>query len=224
LGVTTELIPNFATALGSNGAHQLEMTGAYAVIANGGLGVTPYGIQRVSDKDGQVLYERSPLATLPRVASARAISELTGMMEGVIDYGTGQGARLGTFAAGKTGTSQDYRDAWFSGFTQKYVATVWVGNDDNSSMRRVTGGSIPAQIWRETMVRALNDPSPAPDDLPAPDDSGFGGLLDRLLGGPTIEWNENTLGGTGEADGTIDASSGTPGTAYERMERPRYNN
>lgn len=186
LGITADLVPNLSTALGANGVPQIEMISAYTSIANGGLGITPYGILKVTDGDKNILYEQSPLTDFPRVASQSAIRNLTILMQGTVQIGTGQGASLGPdiFAAGKTGTSQDYRDAWFSGFTESYVATVWVGNDNNSSMKRVTGGSIPAIIWRDTMNAALSDPTPAPDHVPVSNDGAFGGLLDRVLSYP----------------------------------------
>jgi penicillin-binding protein 1A len=198
LGITSDLVPNLSTALGSNGVPQIEMATAYAMIANGGVAVQPYAIHKIKDSTGIILYERPPIVDYPQLFSSRAIEDLRSMMQSVVNFGTGQGANLGAgiFAAGKTGTSQDYRDAWFSGFTDTYVATVWVGNDDNSSMKRVTGGSLPTQIWRNVMTTALNDPTPAPDDAPAADRSVFGSLLDRVLS-PTDH-------------------QGTPGTAYEK--------
>lgn len=198
LGITADLVPNLSTALGANGVPQLEMTTAYAMIANGGVGITPYAIQSITDSSGLILYERPPIAEYPRLFAEHTIDDLRSMMQGVVNIGTGQGANLGAgiFAAGKTGTSQDYRDAWFSGFTDTYVATVWVGNDDNSSMKRVTGGSLPAQIWKGVMTAALNDPTPAPDELPVADTSLFGRLLDRVISSP-------------------DEPTGSPGTAYE---------
>ncbi len=192
LGVTADLVPNLSTALGSNGIPQIEMTNFYTTIANGGLGVTPFGILKITDSDDRVLYAHEQVRELPRLFSARSISELTQMMEGVMTFGTGTGAALGTFAAGKTGTSQDYRDAWFSGFTTKYIATVWVGNDDNSSMKRVTGGSIPATIWRLTMTSALRDPTPPDDRAPTPDDSMFSGMMTRILSFPEDQGDDSS--------------------------------
>jgi penicillin-binding protein 1A len=202
MGITADLVPNYSTALGANGVPQIEMSAAYTSIANGGLGVTPYGILKITDTDKNILYEQSPLTDYPRVASKQAILDLITLMQGTIQVGTGQGAHLGSdiYAAGKTGTSQDYRDAWFSGFTESYIATIWVGNDNNSSMKRVTGGSIPAVIWRETMIAALNDPTPAPDHVPVGSDGAFGGLLDRVLSYP----------GTSSGDASNDS-----GTAYD---------
>lgn len=185
LGITADLEPNLSTALGSNGVPQIEMTEAFAVMANGGLGVTPYGIEKITDSDNNVLYQRDENQDLPRMFSFNSISMINQMLAGVVDYGTGIGAKLPMFTAGKTGTSQDFRDAWFIGFTNSYVASVWVGNDDNSSMKRVTGGSLPATIWRNVMTAANNDPTPSPDHAPRADNSAFSGLLDRILAFPT---------------------------------------
>lgn len=224
LGITADLEPNLSTALGSNGVPQIEMATAYTTIANGGLGVVPYGIARITDSNDRVLYLHEEIRELPRLFSAHSISDLTSMMEGVIQFGTGMGANIGTFAAGKTGTSQDYRDAWFSGFTHKYIASVWIGNDDNSSMKRVTGGSVPATIWRGVMSAALNDPTPAPDHAPAADNSSFSDLLGRVLSFPTGDDNGVTQGGgffwwnSGNSDAPRSSLNPSP-----QQKKPRYN-
>ncbi len=200
LGITARLEPNLSTALGSNGTTQLEMTTAYTVFANGGLAITPYGITKISSKDGTVLYQRRHAEfIMPRVFSRQAVSDLTTMMQGVTEFGTGMGAKLSVPTYGKTGTSQDYRDAWFDGFAGGYVASVWVGNDDNSSMKRVTGGSAPANIWRGMMTAALADPTPAPDIIPASDDAGFTSLMDRVLSIPASSPSDNSNNGNGSS-------------------------
>lgn len=156
LGIKADLERDLSIALGSSGVPPLEMATAYASIARGGFVVVPYGIIRIKDTDGRLVYERAPFASERRVASEQAIANLIYMMEGVVQVGTGQGASIpGYRIAGKTGTSQDFRDAWFSGFSGNLICVVWVGNDDNSSMKAVTGGSLPAAIWRETMTTAL---------------------------------------------------------------------
>ncbi|MGB0959227.1 MAG: transglycosylase domain-containing protein [Halocynthiibacter sp.] len=147
-----------ALALGSSEASLLEMTGAYAGILNGGRAVKPYGLVEL-----RLLGNDTPLMTQgggmgERVISADAAAQLIYMMNQVIETGTGGRARLkGREAAGKTGTTQAARDAWFVGFTADYVAGVWMGNDDNVPLRSVTGGSLPADIWRETMIRVHQD-------------------------------------------------------------------
>lgn len=156
LGIKADLNRDLSTALGSSGVPPLEMATAYASIARGGYVVVPYGITRIKDTDGRLVYERASFASERRVASEQSIANLIYMMEGVVQVGTGQGAAIGGYrVAGKTGTSQDFRDAWFNGFSGNLICVVWVGNDDNSSMKAVTGGSLPAAIWRETMTAAL---------------------------------------------------------------------
>ena len=103
------------------------------------------------------------------------------MMHSVVVNGTGQAANPGFFAAGKTGTSQDYRDAWFTGFSNQYIASVWYGNDNNSSTKRVTGGSFPAQSWRKIIQASHRDPSPSRYQRIRSDDGGFDGFLKRLF-------------------------------------------
>lgn len=156
LGVKSHLERDLSIALGSSGVPVIEMATAYASIARGGYVVVPYGIIRIKDAQGRLVYERAPFASERRVVSEQSIANLIYMMEGVVQVGTGVGAAIpGYRIAGKTGTSQDFRDAWFIGFSGNLVCAVWVGNDDNSSMKAVTGGSLPAAIWRETMATAL---------------------------------------------------------------------
>lgn len=157
LGVKADLHRDLSVALGSSGVPPLEMATAYASIARGGYLVVPYGITRIKDTDGRLVYERAAFASERRVASEQAIANLIYMMEGVVQVGTGQGAAINGYRiAGKTGTSQDFRDAWFIGFSGNVICAVWVGNDDNSSMKAVTGGSLPAAIWKQTMTAALH--------------------------------------------------------------------
>ena len=129
----------------------LELTGAYSVIANGGVAVWPYAVLSIRDGKGRLLYQHKH-PERAQVFSSRKIAALDGMLKQVVVSGTGRAARLPLeTAAGKTGTTQDYRDAWFVGYTGKFVTGVWMGNDDNASMNRVTGGKYPAQLWREYM-------------------------------------------------------------------------
>ena len=155
LGITSDLERDLSLALGSSGVSLIEMAGAYSTFANGGLAVKPYGITRVTTREtGELYYERPRRKRLIRVFSPVHIQDLTSMMNNVILNGTGQGANFGSPAAGKTGTSQESRDALFMGFTRELVGVVWLGNDDNSPMKKVTGGSFPTHIWREVMRRA----------------------------------------------------------------------
>ncbi|QQG37157.1 MAG: PBP1A family penicillin-binding protein [Micavibrio aeruginosavorus] len=189
LGVKSELQHDLSIALGSSGVPIIEMATAYASIARGGFIVVPYGIIRIKDTAGRLVYERAPFASERRIASEQSIANLIYMMEGVVQTGTGQGAAIAGYRiAGKTGTSQDFRDAWFIGFSGNLICAVWVGNDDNSSMKAVTGGSLPAAIWRETMTTALrvaaqrNTLKPMYSNRPAM--NGIDGLINRLLAEP----------------------------------------
>jgi penicillin-binding protein 1A len=153
-GITSPLQANASLALGTSVVTPLELTTAYATFASGGLRVTPYFVTAVEDNAHHLLYQRKPVAE-PRAIASHVDRDLTMMLYGVVTQGTGRSAALpGREAAGKTGTTQDYRDAWFVGFTPDYVTGVWVGNDNNSPMRNVTGGTLPAAIWKDVMVAA----------------------------------------------------------------------
>jgi penicillin-binding protein 1A len=157
-------VRDLSIALGTSDVTLLELTGAYAAFANGGYGVLPHTIERVTDNTGKVLYQRQGGGP-GLVAAPESIAELNSMMMDVIAYGTGKAAKLDRPAAGKTGTSQDYRNAWFVGFTADLVTGVWFGNDDNSPMKKVTGGMLPAHTWHDFMMAA--NTNWAPRDLPA---------------------------------------------------------
>jgi penicillin-binding protein 1A len=152
-GIESKLPYNESVVLGSAGVPLLEMVTAYDTFATGGYRVWPYGIVSIKDESGKTLYRHEDLRG-QMVFPNRAVRELQDMMIDVIEHGTGGNAKLPLLAAGKTGTSQDYRDAWFIGFTDQYVAGVWVGNDDNSPMKGVTGGMLPAKIWKQVMLEA----------------------------------------------------------------------
>jgi penicillin-binding protein 1A len=138
-------------ALGSIETTLWDMTSAYASFMTGGYRVDPHIISRVTNSAGQELYVRPPYQA-PRVLDAEVVNRMNSMMGAVVLRGTGTGARIGDRdVAGKTGTSSDWRDAWFVGYTADYTAGVWVGHDDFTPMGRTTGGTIPAQIWADTM-------------------------------------------------------------------------
>lgn len=155
VGITSPLQANASLALGTNEVTVLELTAAYGAIANGGTPVSPYLISRIeAAATGALLYQREPDRRQPVIADS-VRRDLNAMLYNVVTSGTGTAARLGgREAAGKTGTTQDYRDGWFVGFTADHVAGVWVGNDDNTAMRGVTGGSVPAQIWKKVLTAA----------------------------------------------------------------------
>jgi len=153
LGIVEDLKPELSLALGSNEVTLLDLSGAYAPFANGGFGVTPYGITMITDREGKVLYKRGG-GGFGRVMEPETVAAMNRMMSQVLTQGTGTAAAFGVPAAGKTGTSSDFRDAWMMGFTSEYVAGVWVGNDEGAGMKNVTGGGLPAQIWHDVMTEA----------------------------------------------------------------------
>jgi penicillin-binding protein 1A len=168
--------------LGTAETDLLSLTGAYAPFANGGFGVIPHGIEEIRRRDtGAVLYRRQGGGP-GRVVDDGVLYQLNRMLSGVLaEGGTGHAAALDRPAAGKTGTSGDYRDAWFVGYTADYVAGVWMGNDDNSPTRRVTGGSLPAQVWRAVMTGAEAGRPARP--LPGtPPKGAIRGLIEALFG------------------------------------------
>jgi penicillin-binding protein 1A len=160
LGVTSPLVPHPSLALGTSALTMDELTAAYAAVANGGRPVKPYGILEVRTAGGKQLYVGQPEPRTP-VLQPGDVQQMQRLLLVALSDGTGKAARLDRPAAGKTGTSQDYRDAWFEGFTADLVAGVWVGNDDNHPMKRVTGGGLPARIWHDFMMAALKDTPPA---------------------------------------------------------------
>jgi penicillin-binding protein 1A len=184
LGITSPLLHDASIALGSDAVDLTELVSAYAPFANGGFGIWPYGIAEIRDKNGQVLDRRSGSGP-GRVVSPQLVGEMNGMLAGVIDHGTGTRAALPRPAAGKTGTTQDYRDAWFVGYTAQLVAGVWLGNDDNTPTNGVTGGSLPALAWRRFMLAATQSMPVQPlPDTAAPESSvaaSSPGLFGRLL-------------------------------------------
>jgi penicillin-binding protein 1A len=163
LGIESELQPNASIALGTSEVSLMELTGAYAAFMNGGYKATPHVIRRVTTADGsKVLYENT-YDSPPRVLSETIAANMNAMMMGVIDQGTGRSAKLaGWQAAGKTGTTQNSRDALFVGFTSNLTTGVWFGNDDGKPMKKVTGGGLPAKAWQEFMTAAHKGLSPAP--------------------------------------------------------------
>jgi len=169
LGLQEDLPSNLSLALGSGSVNLLELTAAYATFANGGYGVIPHGIEEVRSDRGEELYRRQG-SGIGRVADPFVIAEMNNMLKAVMIYGTGRSAALGNRpSGGKTGTSQDFRDAWFIGYTADLVVGVWVGNDDGAPMDKVTGGSLPAHIWQAFMERTQAGVAIAElPDAPAP--------------------------------------------------------
>jgi penicillin-binding protein 1A len=160
LGIESPLEPNASLAIGTSEVTPLELTAAYASFASLGFEADPYTVTEIRSADGSVVYQRAPQQPR-RVISEEIALEMNAMLFEAVASGTGRGAALkGREVAGKTGTSTDFRDAWFIGYSPELVAGVWVGNDDYTPMKRVTGGALPAQIWSGFMQAALKGSRP----------------------------------------------------------------
>jgi len=189
LGIKSDLQPNASLALGTSEVTPLELTAAYASFASLGLEADPYTVTEIRASDGSVLYQRRPDPPRRVISEENALA-MNAMLFEVVQSGTGRAAALrGREVAGKTGTSADYRDAWFVGYSPELVAGVWVGNDDSGPMKRVTGGALPAQIWGSFMQTALKGQRPTPLPRAEPiyepliaelDDQAADGLFDRI--------------------------------------------
>jgi penicillin-binding protein 1A len=173
LGITSPLPAVPSLPLGTADLNLLELTAAYGAVASGKMPLRPWGISGLGIEGqsrlqsmGAPIVETRPLQPYQ--------GPLTELLKGVVQHGTGRSAALDGFSAGKTGTAQDYRDAWFIGFNDELIVGVWVGNDDHSPMERVTGGSLPAAIWKRFMTAATNvvareePPAEASAAAPAP--------------------------------------------------------
>lgn len=150
MGVTTDVNDEPSIVLGAADVKVIDMAAAYAATVNGGYAVFPFGVRDIKGTNGTVLYRYMPTEKV-RVISDKTQQYIRQLQREVVLSGTGKKARNVPEAMGKTGTSQNYRDAWFIGSNAKYTAAVWVGNDDNSPMKEVGGGSVPTEIWAEIM-------------------------------------------------------------------------
>jgi penicillin-binding protein 1A len=153
LGIASKLDPNPSIALGTSEVSVMELVSAFAPFSNGGYAVVPHVVQSVRRGDGRLLYQRRP-ESLGQVVEPRMVGMMNAMMRETLTFGTGRKAEIGYPAAGKTGTSQDFRDAWFVGYTSQLVTGVWLGNDDGSPTKKVTGGGMPSEIWARVMKSA----------------------------------------------------------------------
>jgi penicillin-binding protein 1A len=194
LGITSDLQVNPTIALGTSEVTPLELAAAYAPFANGGIGAQAHVIARVKTAGGKLLYARKS-ASKGRVVDPHYVAMMNEMMQETLLTGTARKAELpGWEAAGKTGTSQDFRDAWFVGYTSRLVAGVWLGNDDSSPTKKASGGNLPVEIWSRFM-RAAHQGAPVAE-LPAGDwrtaaaapaadpIDGIGALLDNIFSPP----------------------------------------
>jgi penicillin-binding protein 1A len=182
LGITTEIDANPSIALGTSEVTLFDMTKAYAQLASGGYSVSPYAIKRIDLADGHPAYERRQTGAGGEVLRKPVVEMMNNMLMGVTaPGGTGAAAQIGRPIAGKTGTTQDYKDAWFIGFTPQLITGVWVGNDDTTPMKRVFGGTLPAPIWHEFMSTAMKgEPVASIPNEPGPNASG--GIIPWLFG------------------------------------------
>jgi penicillin-binding protein 1A len=197
MGISSPMTPVPSIALGTQEVNLLELTSAYAPFANGGMGVIPNVITKITSKDGTLLYEASD-AGPGRVVDPNVLAEMNDMLETAVEVGTGKGANLGGWDfGGKTGTSQNARDALFVGYTSAMVTGVWLGND-NDSKTTLSGGNVPAAIWSEFMTKAHAGRSP----VPIPGGSYQGQLIAQQLIDPA----------TGQP--LIDPATGQPQVQY----------
>ncbi len=184
-GIVSNLTSSPSLGLGASEATLLELTGAYAGIRNGGTSVAPYGLVELNIKgdDQPLMGQMGGMGA--RVISQRAAGQLIYMMQQVIGSGTGTRAQLGDRpAAGKTGTTSSYRDAWFVGFTEQYVTGVWMGYDDNTPLKGVTGGGLPAEIWQAVMSEIHDGLPVLPLSTVSPDGSGI--IMSQGQGMPKV--------------------------------------
>jgi penicillin-binding protein 1A len=166
LGITAELTHDASLALGTSEVSLIELTAAYAAFASGGTGAWPYGVVEIRDNRGNPLWRRSGSGP-GQVIDPAIAGEMNQMLAGVLTHGTGKSAQLDRPAAGKTGTTQDFHDALFVGYTADLVAGVWFGNDDNAPMKHVTGGTLPARSWHAFMAAATQGMPVRPLPQPA---------------------------------------------------------
>ena len=203
LGINSELHSQPSIALGTGEVTLLELAGAYAPFANGGQRVLPHVITRIRNSDGKVLYRRRN-STAGQVVALHYVGAMNDMLNAVLVRGTGKRAAIpGHVAAGKTGTTQNSRDAWFVGYTAHYVTGVWIGNDDGARMKKVTGGTLPAALWHDIMLYAHQDKQP----LPLPGTRGPRSLQDAIAA--RLPWTERS-----EAQ---NESGGQPLPFYQRV-------
>ena len=206
LGIMSAIGTDPSMALGAVEVSPVEMAQAYAAFSNGGFQTTAYGIERIRTTDGKVLYEHKSDSRVSVVGNP-PLSYMNRMLRQVVASGTGGRARIGGYdIAGKTGTTSDYKDAWFVGYTGGFVTAVWVGKDDNTPMRKITGGGPPADLWHSFMAQAL--PHLKVQAIPAGPTAPDGAYTDPigdLLSGNTVQ------GPNGEPQSPSDAPATPPG-------------
>ena len=207
LGIASKLDPNPSLALGTSEVSLIELTAAYAPFANGGIAIAPHVVERVRTAAGKTLYTRVA-PNFGRIIEARYVGMMNTMMHETLQSGTAHSAQLaGWPAAGKTGTSQDFRDAWFIGYTSHLVTGVWLGNDDSSPTRKATGGGLPVEIWSHFMKPAHQGVPVA--GLPELEPGGFS-IATILSPGGALAPSALAPGGAPVPPAPIGVSSGAP--------------
>src|SRR3982075_1771624 len=183
LGISSKLDANASIALGTSEVSLTELVGAYAPFANGGQGVAPHVVNKIRTADGKVLYAR-PADQLGQVIEPRHVAMMNTMMQETLLSGTARKAEIpGWMAAGKTGTSQDFRDAWFIGYTANLVTGVWLGNDHNSPNKKAPDAVLPVEVWTRFMKAALQGFAAVP--LPASQGGGLFSTVAQASSPPT---------------------------------------
>ncbi|OLP59041.1 penicillin-binding protein [Xaviernesmea oryzae] len=228
LGIESELQNNASIALGTSEVSLLELTSAYAPFMNGGFKATPHIIRRITATDGRVLYENA-YDSPPRVLDPAVVAEMNQMMLGGVEHGTGKNAQIkGWQVAGKTGTTQSFRDALFVGFTADLTTGVWFGNDDGKSMKKVTGGGLPAKAWAEFMTSAHRSLSPRPlfgtDSVVPTFDPAQPADAEVPIAGLPAQGHQGTEGGeivSGETVSGIPGADGAPDVTAPGQPGPR---
>jgi len=198
LGIRSELAPNASLALGTSEVTLLELTTAYVPFSNGGVGVVPHVVRRIRSADDRLLYERRGSGPGQVIDPAHA-GAMNAMLSAALTSGTAQRAQLdGWQAAGKTGTSQNWRDAWFVGYTAFFTAGVWLGNDDNTPTAKATGGTLPARLWKRLMETVHEGMVPA--ELPGAGEAGIAALDGPAQVPADDPWNAPRRGGSSTPD------------------------
>lgn len=215
LGITTPLANDSTIALGSNGVKLYDMTVAYGVFANGGYKVKPYSVVKVETSRGKIVYS-SEKVQKSKVLHFETAALVNAMLEQVISAGTGAAARIGVAQAGKTGTTDNNKDAWFVGYTPNIVTGVWVGNDDNSKLPGITGGTLPAIIWRDTMKVATEPYKNLKFDYSPVE-------LRATITVPESEINENVTEESSKEADQKDATTAAPIVPMPDMPKPTTN-
>ena len=233
LGIGSDLQANASIALGTSEVTPLELVTAYAPFANGGIGVQSHVILRVRTADGKLLYQRKGTSN-GRIIDPAYVAMMNAMMQETLSTGTARKAELpGWQAAGKTGTSQDFRDAWFVGYTSRLVTGVWLGNDDNSPTKKASGGNLPVEIWSRFMKEAHRGIPPAslpggtwraiapPADAPLPQGMVFNGQPRDPAGPASVSGTQPgqpiQLGGRGATQRSAQSATPAPLRGLEAL-------